>query len=76
MFSDRPEVDPDHPVDHRDQQDQARPLLGDQPPEPEDHASLVLAQDSNRGAEEDQQEERDDNEDADHDCHLLAPSFA
>ena len=69
----RPQVDPDHPVDDRDQQDQAGPLLGDQAAEPEDHAALVLAQDPDRGAEEDQQEEGDDNDDADRYRHGLGP---
>jgi hypothetical protein len=34
--------------------------LRDQAAEPEDHAALVLAQDPDRGREEDQQEDRDD----------------
>ena len=32
----RPQVDPHHPVDHRDQEDQPGPLLGDQAAEPEE----------------------------------------
>ena len=70
---DRPQVDPDHLVDERDQQDQAGALLGDQPAEAEDHAALVLAQDPDRRGEEDQQQDRDDGDDRDGDCHVAAP---
>ncbi len=61
---DRPQVDLDHPVDERDQQDQARALLGDQAAEAEDDAALVLAQDPHRGADRDQGEERQDDDDS------------
>ena len=46
---DRAQVDLDHPVDDRDQQEEARALrLGQQPAEPEDDAALVLARDLDR----------------------------
>ena len=71
---DRAQVDPDHLVDERDQQDQARALLRDQPAEAEDHPALVLAQDPDRRGEDDQDEDRDDGDHGDCDCHERAPS--
>ncbi len=42
----RPQVDLHHPVDERDEEEEARALrLGEQPAEPEDDAALVLARD-------------------------------
>ena len=60
----RAQVDLDHPVDERDQQDQPRALLGDQAAEPEDHAAFVLAQHPHRGAEGDQPEDHEDDQDS------------
>ena len=60
---DRAQVDLDHPVDDRDQQEEARPLrLGEQAAEPEDDAALVLARDLDRREEEEDDEEDDDGE--------------
>ena len=53
----RAQVDPHHPVDDRDQEDQARALLGDQAAEPEDHAALVLPQHPDRARQHDHGEE-------------------
>ncbi len=60
----------------RDQEDQPRALLGDQPAEPEDHAALVLAQDPNRGADRDQREERQDDKYPSDNRHQPTPSLA
>jgi hypothetical protein len=60
----RAQVDFDHAVDERDQEDQARALLGDQPAESEDHAAFVLAQHPDRGPERDQPEDHEDDQDS------------
>jgi hypothetical protein len=64
---DRPQVDADHAVHDRDQEDEPGPLLGDQPAEAEDDAALVLAQDPDSGGERDRHEDdqQDDNRDDD-----------
>ncbi len=57
---DRPQVDLDHPVDDRDQQEETRPLrFGQQAAEPEDDAALVLARDLDRGEEEEDDDQGD-----------------
>ena len=59
----RAQVDPDHPVDERDDQEDARPLgLREESPEAEDHAALVLARDLHREEREQEQEREDDDE--------------
>ncbi len=61
---DRAQVDLDHPVDDRDQQEEPRPLRRrQQAAEPEDDAALVLARDLDRAQREDHDEEDDDRED-------------
>src|SRR5437868_5755612 len=62
---DRPQVDLDHPVDYRDQDEQARALrLRQQPAQAEDDSALVLARHlDRRDQEEDDQEEKDDDDD-------------
>ena len=70
---DRSQVDADHLVDERDQQDQAGALLGDQAAEPEDDAALVLAQDPDRRGEDDQDENRDYSDDREGDCQERTP---
>ena len=61
---DRAQVDPHHPVDDRNQEEEAGPLrLGQQPAEPEDDAPLVLARDLDRRDQEQDEEEEDDCED-------------
>ena len=60
---DRAEVDLDHPVDDRDQQEETRALrLGQQPAEPEDDPALVLARNLDRRDQEQDDEEEDDGE--------------
>ena len=55
---DRAQVDFHHPVDDRDQQEEAWALrLGEQPAEPEDHAALILARHLDRGEREQQDDE-------------------
>ena len=55
---DRPQVDLDHPVDDRDQQEEARALrLRQQPAEPEDDPALVLARHLDRRDQEEHDEE-------------------
>ncbi len=54
------------PVDERNQQHDARPLLVEQASEPEDDAPLVLAQDAHRRRGEDQAEQQQ-NDDYDYD---------
>ena len=69
---DRAQVDLHHPVDDRDQQEEARPLrLRQQAAEPEDDAALVLARDLHGGKEEQQQQEGDcgDGDQRDHGSH-------
>ena len=49
LQGDRAQVDPDHPVDDRDQDEEAGALgLGQEPAEPEDDSPLVLARDLQR----------------------------
>jgi hypothetical protein len=57
-----PQVDPDHPVDDRDEQDQPRSLGAEQPAEAEHDAALVLPQDADGGGEHGggERRERDD----------------
>ena len=63
---DRPQVDLDHPVDDRDQEEEARALrLAEQPAEPEDDPALVLAGDLDRRDQEQDDQEEDDCEDDD-----------
>ena len=46
------QIDLDHPLDLRDQQDQPGASRSDQPPQAEDDAALVLLDDLDGGAEE------------------------
>jgi len=70
---DRSEVDPDHPIDDRDQDEETRPLrLRQQPAEPEDDAPLVLPRHlDRRDQEQDQQEEDDGDDDQDGSGHRI-----
>jgi hypothetical protein len=61
---DRAQVNADHAVDDRYEQDQSGPLLADQAAEAEDDAALVLAQDADGGREQDRQQEAESDEDA------------
>ena len=64
----RAQVDLDHAVEERDEQDEPRPLGSrEQAAEPEDHPALVLAQDANRRAD-DQDGDDDDGDGDDHEC--------
>jgi hypothetical protein len=54
---DRAQVNADHAVDDRYQQDQSGPLLADQAAEAEDDAALVLAQNADGGREQDRKQE-------------------
>ena len=70
---DRPQVDLDHPVDDRDQQEDARALrLRQQAAEAEDDAALVLARDLDRRRQEQDDEDCDGRND-DQRCHDRDP---
>src|SRR5207247_2204467 len=75
---DRPQVDLHHPVDDRDQEEEARAFgLREQPPEAEDDAALVLPRHLDRRDQEEQQQEDDDGEDdecSSHGSWILRPS--
>ena len=66
----RAQVDLDHALDERDQQDQAGPAHTGQPPEPEDDAPLVLLHDLDRAQKHDHGKEEDDAQNSPD--HLLA----
>src|SRR5262249_30586892 len=67
---DRPQVDLDHPVDDRDEQEETGPLRrSDETAEPEDDTPLVLARDLHSCEQEDQDEDDDDDEDNQCGCH-------
>ena len=55
------EIDPDHLLHDRDDDDQARPLDPVEASEHEDDAALVLAQDAQR-AREDREDDADDDD--------------
>ena len=56
-----PQRDPDHAVDDRDQQEQSRPVVRrPQPAQPEDDATLVLGQDTDRAHHDDEHDEHGD----------------
>jgi hypothetical protein len=65
----RPQVDPHHAVDDRDQQDQAGALLRDQAAEPEDHGALILPQHADRRGEQEQSDEDNTTDDPEPDAH-------
>jgi hypothetical protein len=67
---DRAQVDLHHPVDDRDQDEEAWPLrLREQPPEPEDDPPLVLARHLDRRDQEQHDEEQQDDDDDQRGCH-------
>ena len=60
LQGDDAQVDLHHPVDERDDEEQARPLGADQAAEPEDDAALVLLDDLDRGADDRQHDDEQD----------------
>src|SRR4029453_5565134 len=67
-----PKVDLDHPVDDRNQQEQAGPLrLREQSAEPEDDPALVLAGDFDRREPEQDDQYQDDDDDDDGRGHVV-----
>src|SRR6185437_10660015 len=63
LHHDRAQVDPDHLLHHRDQDDDARPLHRLKAAEQEHHAAVVLAQDLDRGQQDDQYDDDDHRDD-------------
>src|SRR5262249_41510755 len=71
----RPQADLHHPVDLRDQQDDAGPLGADQPAQPEDDPALVLAEDPDRRGE-DVEYDDDGGDERDAELHGVIPPSA
>ena len=64
VHRDRAQVDLDHPLEDRDQDDQARTARADEPTQSEDDAPLVLLDHlERRGQEIDDEDNQDDEED-------------
>jgi hypothetical protein len=56
-------IDPHHPIDDRDQDEQPRPFGVKQTSEPEHDPALVVARDLDRRHQEQEQQEDDDGDD-------------